>query len=145
MSETLDLYCISFVVCRLVVASRLCAVCSTLKRGCATRPMSTVLVLSTCMFTGRALRAMSCFTSWGQHKTGSKQHGLQGRLFQPRRTCIYVPLGTFTCTRATAWDVQFGCSLRSLAVAGYSPNAAGITPRPSMPGMVAILQLNPKP
>ena len=41
---------------------------------------------------------------------------------------------------AIAWDVQFRCSVRSLAVVGYSPNVAGITPRPSMPDMVVVLQ-----
>ena len=29
-------------------------------------------------------------------------------------------------------------SVRSLAVVGYLPNVAGITPRPSMPGLVVV-------
>ena len=52
-------------------------------------------------------------------------------------TCLLTHL---LAQRAIAWDVQFRCSVRLLAVARYSPNVASITPRPSMPGMVVFLQ-----
>ena len=41
---------------------------------------------------------------------------------------------------AIAWQNSF-CSVRSLALVGYSPDVAGITPRPCMPGVVVVLQL----
>ena len=50
-------------------------------------------------------------------------------------TCLLTHL---LAQRAIAWDVQFRCSVRLLAVARYSPNVASITPRPSMPGMVVF-------
>lgn len=51
------------------------------------------------------------------------------------------PLETFTCARghAIAWDVQLRWCALWLSF-WYSPNVAGTTPGPSMPGMVVVLQ-----